>query len=269
MDRRNMESVRRRTFLGSSLAAGSTLTAGCLGGPIGGQDPQANHWAAGIQWSAARGKVSEVRGFLSKYGNINHPSSIRDYLRVNGGELHRMSSSSSRGNLSLPAGRGDHIEYFVDLDSPSDMRKKVFEYTIPDDDDLIAAVAGFAECLLYEDADGWVTRPYNAAVGKDILRRPEETLRVTVIPEDNVRYNYFWGHSSSIREELRKLAEESETEIKQLKFVQADESTIIRPTNYRSVSMRIFDATDSTELIPSNSVSSISFRQPNIDGDNP
>jgi len=248
----------RRKFVSGSVTVGSILTAGCLN-PLGGQGPQANHWAAGIVWSEISNEVHNERRFTSNYSTIfTGPAYTNDYLRINDGELHKLSTREN----SVTAMYGDNIEYIVDLDAPSDMRKVVFEYTIPEDENIIGVIAGFAECLLYEGANEWVVRPLNVDISKDRFGQPEETLLVSVIPERGSKNPdwYIWGHNSSIRNKFRERAKNLNGDV-DIEFISPEDEATFKPVDYNILKMETFDKNKSISRILYSSVDSYMTEQ--------
>lgn len=245
------QSIHRRKLLTSGLTAGLVGGAGCLGK----QEPDATHWAAGIRWADPPRQVIWENGFSPTGGDMfTGPANEAYYLRVNGGELQR----SGHSDKSVPAGRGDHVEFVIDFDRPRQGRETVFEYIIPDDEDLVGVLAGFTECLHYRGTDKWVVRPLNVDVSTDFLGRQKETLLVKVYREredDNPDW-YVWGHDESVREALRDRAAESDAEI-DIEFMDLDAEATFSPSSYRWVEMEVADGADR--------VAQVSFPEPDAD----
>lgn len=220
-------SIRRRKLLAGSFTAGIAGTAGCLN-TITKASPDAAHWAAGIQWSDSPGEVAEKRLFFPE------PPLPDDYLRVNGGELREMGYSQK----SIPADRGDHIEYIVDFNRMFQREETVFEYTIPTDDDLVVVLASFAECRYYRNSDEWIIRPLNVNLGTDVFGRQKETLVVQVYPEEEPYHVYIWGHTESNRDKFRDRAADSDHQF-DLEFLDSGEEEIFPQTAFDQLEMDI------------------------------
>ena len=232
-------SIRRRQLLAGSLTAGLAGTAGCLR-----VRPDATHWAAGIRWRDPPSEVREERGFIVDGTLLSAPVYPRDYIRVNDGELHRVDFPSDID--SVPADRGDRVEYVVDFDSRIQDKETVFEYTIPDDDELVGVLAGFAECLRYRGTDEWVVRPLNVDLDTDIFGRQKETLLVTVNQDDrDHRLRLVWGHTESIRNEVRDRAARSDVEYEH-EFLDPDEAATFSPAAFNNI---IFTISNGAEPI--------------------
>ena len=231
-------SLRRRTFLASGLTASLVGTAGCLRK----KEPEASHWAAGIRWSDPPGEVFRERGFSPGGGSIfTGPANTKNYFRVNGGEL----IYSQLSDDSVPADRGDHIEYIIDFDRRRQGEVTVFEYTIPDDPELVGVLAGFAECLHYRGTDEWRVRPLNVNLGTDLLGRQRETLLVTVRRErgDENPDWFVWGHDESTRDDFHDLAANADAEV-DLEFIDQGEIATFSPSAFHLLGMLVFDGTD-------------------------
>lgn len=237
------QSIRRRTLLACGLTAGLVGIAGCLRK----QRPEATHWAAGLQWSDPPGAVAAEVGFTPRETDLTGPVNPKEYLRVNGGEPTRLFTSTV-GN-SVPADRGDRVEYVIDFDTIRQGQETLLEYTIPNDDDLVGAMAGFAECLRYRGADEWILRPRNVDLDTDIFGRQMETLVVSVQRDrdGHDRDWYVWGHTDSIREALRDRAAESEAEFDaeiDVEFLGRDEEATFNQAGFYLLTMEITDGAD-------------------------
>lgn len=232
-------SLWRRKLLAGVLASDLAGIAGCLGG----QGPAASRWAAGIRWGDPPGEVSREMGFSPRDGGLLGPANSEQYLRVNDGELVRLFTPTV--DDSVPAGRGDHVEFVIDFDTLRRGRETVFEYTIPDDDDLVGVLAGFAECLHYRGTDEWVVRPLNVEVDTDFLGRQKETLVVQVERErrDKNPDWYVWGHNESVREELQNRADEDDREF-DIKYLKPGEQATFAPATYHRVRMEVTDGAE-------------------------
>ena len=233
--------IRRRTLLAASVTAGFAGTAGCLSK----QQPKASHWAAGIRWSDPPGEVFREMGFSPLGGGVfTGPANAARYIRVNGGELHYTQFKDD----SVPAGRGDHVEYIIDFDTWRLGEETVFEYTIPEDEDLVGVLAGFAECLHYRDTDEWIVRPFNVDLDTDLLGRQQETLVVRVERENRDENPdwFVWGHDESIREAIRDEATEyySFDADVDLEFVDPGQEAAFGPASFSRVGMAVYDRGD-------------------------
>ena len=229
--------IRRRELLATSVTAGLVGTAGCLRK----QQPDASHWAAGFRWSDPPGEAYREMGFSPSDGSyFTGPLNAKFYYRVNGGELQRWWSKDD----PVSADRGDHVEFIIDFDTWRQGKETVFEYTIPDGEDLTAVLAGFAECLHYRNTDEWVVRPLNVDLGTDLFGRPRETLVVTVRRERGDEYPdwFAWGPTESIREGLHEQAAwyDGYDEV-EIEFFDPGEEATFRPAAFHLVGMRIFD----------------------------
>lgn len=249
-------SIRRRTLLACGLTAGLVGTAGCLRK----QRPEATHWAAGLQWSDPPGSVAAEVGFTPRETDLTGPVNSKEYLRVNDGEPTRLFTSTV-GN-SIPADRGDRVEYIVDFDTIRQGRETLLEYTIPNDDDLVGAMAGFAECLRYRGADEWIVRPRNVDLDTDLFGRQEETLVVGIQRDrdGDDRDWYVWGHADSIREALRDRAAEFEADLDteiDVEFLGRGEEATFGSATFHLLRMEITDGADR--------VAAVSFSEPDTD----
>ena len=95
-----------------------------------------------------------------------------------------------------------------------------------------------------------MARPYNADVGKNILRRPEETLVINVVTDktrNTINY-YILGHTSTIRKHFRQRAENFEGEF-DIEFALADEPVSLKPVEYKSMGMSIYDGSESVAFV--------------------
>ena len=243
-------STRRRKFLACTLTAGLVGTAGC----VGKQHPDATHWAAGIRWSASSGEAFWEIGFSPRANRRSISSNPKFFFRVNGGELQR----SRRPDDSVAAGHGDHVEFVIDFDTWRQGEVTVFEYTIPNDDDLVGVLAGFAECLQYRGTDEWIVRPLNVDLGTDFLGRQKETLVVRVRRENrDPNPDWFvWGHNQAIRDELRDRTSEDDTEV-ELEFLEPGEEATFSPAAFHSVGMVVGDGAEW--------IAGVSYPQPDAD----
>lgn len=222
--------TRRRTLLATGVTAGLAGITGCLQK----QEPEASHWAAGIRWSESSGEVFRELGFSPRANRRSMSANPRTYFRVNDGELQR---SALRGD-TVSADQGDHVELVVDFDTWRQGEETIFEYTIPDDDDLVGVLAGFAECHHYRGTDEWIVRPLNVGLDTDILGQQKETLLVRVSRErnDENRDWFVWGHTESIRNVLRDRAAGENIE-----FLDPDEEATFDPAEYYRLRMEIAD----------------------------
>jgi len=228
-------SNRRRKLLASGLVAGLFGTMGCLGR----QTPKAAHWAAGIGWSDPPEEIFAEIGFSAEGGSVfTGPTNPKHYLRINNGKLIELRAPTV--DSSVPAERGDHVEYVIDFDAPRQGKEVIFEYTIPDEEELVGVLAGFAECRHYEGTDEWTVRPLNV----DLDGR-EETLVVTVRRErgDENPDWYVWGHDESTRNDLRDRAAPLDAEV-DIKFVDPGVEATFGPSAFHRVGMGVFDGGD-------------------------
>lgn len=228
--------IRRRKLLACGLVSGLAGFAGCLRK----QEPKASHWAAGIGWSESTGKVFAETGFVPRDAGQPNP---RRYFRINHGELQPRYSSSI--DNAVPADRGDHVEIVTDFDTLRQGKETVFEYTIPDDPDLVAVLAGFAECHHYRNTDEWVVRPLNVDLDTDLLARQQETLVVQVEREyRDERPDWFvWGHDETIRAALRDRAAESDRD-PDIEFLDSGEEAMFGPAAFHRVRIEITDGAE-------------------------
>lgn len=233
--------IHRRKLLASGISAGLAGTAGCLRR----QQPDASHWAAGIRWSDPPGEAFREMGFSPSDGSyFTGPSIAKYYFRVNGGELQRTMLKDD----SVPAERGDHVEFVIDFNTPRQGKETVFSYTIPDEDDLVGALAGFAECLHYRGTDEWVVRPLNVEFETSLLGRQTETLAVRVDETSNDENPdwFVWNHTESIREAIRERAPESyrhDVDIS-FEFLEPGEEARFDSASFRRVGMSIYDGAE-------------------------
>lgn len=229
--------TRRRALLAVGLTTGLVGVAGC----VRRQRPEASHWAAGIRWSESTGEVFRELGFSPRANRGSYSANPKTYFRVNGGALQR----SALKDDTVTADRGDRVEIVVDFDTWRQGKETVFEYTIPDDPDLVGVLAGFAECLHYRGTDEWRVRPLNVDLGTDLLGRQRETLVVRVEREhrDENPDWFVWGHTGAIREALRDRAVEYysyDAEV-EFEFLDAGEEATFAPAAFRRVGMAIYD----------------------------
>ena len=228
--------IRRRKLLACGVASGLAGIAGCLRK----QQPEASHWAAGIGWSESTGEVFAETSFVPRDAGQPNP---KHYFRINHGELQPRYSSSI--DNAVPADRGDHLEIVTDFDTWRQGKETVFEYTMPEDEDLVGVLAGFAECLHYRNTNEWAVRPLNVELDTDFLGRQQETLVVHVEREYRDEHPdwFVWGHDESIRAALRDRAAESDR-APDIEFLDSGEEATFDPAAFHRVRMEITDGTE-------------------------
>ena len=242
--------VRRRTLLASGLTASLVGISGCLRK----QEPKASHWAAGIRWSESSGEVFREMGFSPRANRGGMSANPTTHFRINGGELQYSQFSDD----PVLADHGDYVEIVVDFDTWRQGKETIFEYTIPDDPDLVAVLAGFAECHHYRDTDEWVVRPLNVDLDTDFLGRQQETLVVRVEREYRDEHPdwFVWGHTESIRAALRDRAAESDRD-PDIEFLDSGEEAAFGPAAFHRVRTEITDGAER--------VAQVSYREPDAD----